>query len=259
MKISEDVPSKTEIASLILTGGALIFDAAGTGGMLTFISSLAALASDRLDNKQMQALLDSTASLEERVEALEAMQPGTRRIKGPALKVLISSVETEANNLYEFAGAEEVMKRWKMTPEEYRKAAEELDALGVVNAVHGGNAPSGIVRTMLEPEAFLQVGPGMLEEVSVGREFLAVLTSVQQEGGEYVAANDVVRNSGVPLPRFDLYVRAAEELDLLEGSGAGVKPYTRCFWLTLTPLGRRVLRGDDPPPVDEGQIEMCEE
>lgn len=255
MEIRDDPPSKVKVAAVTLTSGALILDAA-TGGVLTFLSSLASLAADQLDDEQMQTLLDSTSSLEERVKALEATQPGVRRITGPALKVLISTVETEANNLYEMAGVDQVMDRWDMSPEEYRKGAEELDALGVVNAMAGGNAPSGIIRTKLQPEAFLQVGPGLLEEVAVGEEFLRVLKAVQEQGEERVPANETYEKTALPLPRFDLYVRAGEELGSSKGTGSGADPYSRYCWLTLTPLGRRLLRGDDPSPVGEGRIEV---
>lgn len=245
-------PSAANVASLVLTGGALILDATGTGGVFTFISNLAALAANRVENEELRRLLDRTASIEDRVDALEASSTPVRRITGDRLKVLVSSVTTEANNFYEWAGADEVMNYWDLTADEYRKAARELEALGLVRVHANGNHPSGIARTQLEPEAFLRVGPAMLEDVSVGEEFLRVLRTAEGAGGDWVIANDVLKESGVPLPRFDLYVRAGEALDLLEGGGSGTRPYFPYFHLTVTPLGRRVLRGDDPQPGAAG-------
>lgn len=240
------------MASLVLAGGTVILDVAGTGGLLTFVSALGALAANRLDAEEMLSLLDRTASIEERLRALEASRLPVRRVTGDRVKVLASSVETEANELFEFAGAEEVMDEWGLTADEYWAAARELEALGLVRVHPGGNSPSGIVRTALEPEAFLRVAPAMLEDVSVADEFLRVLRSAEEADGERVPANDVLEESGVPLPRFDLYVRAGEALELLEGHSGGAPPYTPYGDLTVTPLGRRVLRGDDPAPVSPG-------
>lgn len=238
------------MASLVLTGGALILDVAGTGGLLTFVSALAALAADRVDSEEMRNLLDRTASIEERLLALEASQTPVRRVTGDRVKVLASMVDREANELYSFAEADEVIAKWDLTADEYREAAKELKALGVARVHSDINHPSGIARTVLKPEAFLRVAPGMLKDVSVGDEFLRVLRVVSEKGGDQVPANAVLQRSGVPVPRFDLYVRAGEALNLLKGSASGVCPYTRYFRITVTPLGRRVLRGDDPAPVE---------
>lgn len=246
---NDSVPSKVSVASLVLAGGTVILDVAGTGGLLTFVSGLAALAVNRLDAEEMRSLLDRTASIEERLRALGASRAPVRRVTGDRVKVLASIVETEANRLYELAGADEVMDQWDLTPDEYREAARELEALGIVRVHPGGNNPSGIARTLLESEAFLRVAPAMLEDVSVADEFLRVLRTAEEAGGERVPANDVLEESGVPTPRFDLYVRAGEALELLEGHSGGVRPYSRYFSLTVTPLGRRVLRGDDPAPA----------
>lgn len=127
---NDSVPSKVSVASLVLAGGTVILDVAGTGGLLTFVSGLAALAVNRLDAEETRSLLDRTASIEERLRALEASRAPVRRVTGDRVKVLASTVETEANKLYELAGADEVMDQWDLTPDEYREAARELEALG---------------------------------------------------------------------------------------------------------------------------------
>lgn len=197
----------------------------------------------------MQALLDRTASVEERMDALEASDEPVRRITGDRVKVLASAVETEANHLFEWASSDQVMEERDLSVEEYRKAAEELEQLGIVRIDPDGNHASGIGRVRLEPDAFLQVAPAMLEDISVTEEFLRVLRTAESAEDDMVPANDLLERSGVPLPRFDLYVRAGEALELLEGSSAGVPPYPRYFWVRVTGLGRRVVRGDDPVPA----------
>lgn len=172
---NDPVPSRASVASLVLAGGTVILDVAGTGGLLTFVSALGALAANRLDAEEMRSLLDRTASIEERLRALQASRAPVHRITGDRVKVLASNVETEANEIYEFASADEVMEKWGLTADEYREAARELEALGLVRVHPGGNSPSGIARTALEPEAFLRVAPAMLEDVSVADEFLRVL------------------------------------------------------------------------------------
>lgn len=246
---NDSLPSKTSVASLVLTGGAVILDVATTGGALTLVSGLAALAVNRLDAEEMRSLLDRTASIEERTRALEASRARVRRITGDRVKVLAATLEAQANELFGLADADAVMGEWSLSPDQYRKAAEELKALGIVRVHPGGNHPSGISRTALEPEAFLRVAPAMLEDVSVADEFLRVLRTVYEAEDEMVPANDVLEESGVPPPRFDLYVQAGEALDLLKGSSDGVRPYPRYFWLAVTSLGRRVVRGEDPVPV----------
>lgn len=242
-------PSLPDLASLGLSGVALVLDAAGGGGLFTFLAGTAQLASDQIDDERLQKVADRSLSNEERIAALEEAHVRVRRVEGDALRVLTSTVRAQLRAVDEFAGCEEVMEEWGLGADEYREAARELEALGLVRVHPGGNSPSGIARTALEPEAFLRLAPALLDDVDVGGEFLGVLGLVADAEEELVPANGVLEESGVPLPRFDLYVRAAESLDLLEGRSGGAPPYWRHFWLSVTPLGRRVHRGDDPAPA----------
>lgn len=226
-----------------------MLDAAGGGGLFTFVAGTAQLASDQIDDERLQKVADRSLSNEERIAALEEAHVLVRRVEGDAYRVLTSTVRAQLQGVDNYAGVEEVMDEWDLTADEYREAARELEALGLVRPHPDGNSPSGISRTALKPEAFLRLAPTLLDDVDVGNEFLGVLAAVQDAGGDLVPANDILEQSDVPLPRFDLYVRAAEAFELLEGHSGGVQPYWRHFWLSVTPLGRRVLRADDPAPA----------
>lgn len=241
--------SLPDLTSLGLSGTAIVLDTAGGGGWFTFLAGAAQLASDQIDDERLEKVADRSLSNEERIAALEETDVRVRRVEGDAYRVLTSTVRAQLRGVDNYAGVDEVMDEWDLTADEYREAARELEALGLVRAHPGGNSPSGISRTALEPEAFLRLAPALLDDVDVGKEFLRVLELVEEPEDDLVPANDVLEESGVPLPRFDLYVRAGEALELLEGHSGGVSPYWRHFWLSVAPLGGRVLRGDDPPPA----------
>lgn len=242
-------PSLPDLASLGLSGTAIVLDAAGGGGLITFLAGAAQLTSDRIDDERLKKVADRSLSNAERLDALEEARVLVRRVGGDAYRVLTSTVRAQLRGVDNYAGVDEVMDEWDLTADEYGKAARELEALGLVRAHPDGNSPSGISRTSLKPEAFLRLAPALFDDVDVAKEFYGVLGTVEDAEDDLVPANDVLEKSGIPLPRFDLYVRAAEAFELLEGHSSGGGPYWRHFWLSVTPLGRRMLRGDDPAPA----------
>jgi len=230
------------LTSLALTGGALVLEP--TTGVLALLAKMSSLAADRVNSHETDKLWASVESVEERVRALEGSEIPTRRIREPALSILHATFEASANEYFGTIEDLAVMTECGIDPVAYREAAEELEELGLIILYRNGNSPSGIGRTRLDPAAFFSVAPTFRPHFAVPEVALEILEAVGESG--WANASEVFHESSLSMPLFDLFVCALESQDLLEGRGTYSEECGSYSHLALTPVGRRVVRGDDP-------------
>jgi hypothetical protein len=240
-------PQARNLLSLGLTGVALILEP--TFGVRAILARVAALGADRLSSSEFDALWTESASLSERIAALEAAEVPTIRLQGPALQVLISTLETEAASVFEYADANDVIEHWGLSAQEYAEGAQELEQLGLVTIHPNGNHASGIGRTILEPSVILSVAPTFLEGVDVSREIEDILSILDSGPEGRRQSKEIQSATNIPLARFDLYLRALDALDCITRSGPGSDEYGSSMFVDIKPAGRRIVRGDDPNPA----------
>jgi hypothetical protein len=137
-----------------------------------------------------------------------------------------------------------------VSADEYKSAAEELATLGLITLHSDVNHASGIARACLSPRAFLATAAHFLSDVDVRRERDALLAALREVPVEKnrVRVSDLLKQKLMPLPRLDLILRGLEDLGFLVGHGPAHQEWGSNLDIEVTPLGRRMLRGDEPIP-----------
>ena len=234
------------VTGLALTGFALIVEP--FTGVASLLARIAAFGAAAVDDNEVDKLGERTNSLEVRIAGLERAQIPTRRLSGDPLRLLACCLHRESTELFKYVEADEGIATLNISPREYREAAEELQALGLITINVNANHASGISRTCLKPVAFLSAAPALLLDVDLPgeiRKLFDVFRSTPED--QYlVAVSQILRLTGIPLPRLDLTLRALIDLGLLTEHGMASDEWGSCMDVRITPKGRRVLRGDDP-------------
>lgn len=171
-----------------------------------------------------------------------------RTISGLAAKVLDYMVRDANQRMDSMPDADEVIQVLGISAIDYKNAIDELVALGLVQASGNTNHASGYARAKLFPHSFIQLANQVLG-IDILTEVKSVLVAFDG-GGEFVQAKSVMVRAMLPLPRFQMIVDFLREEDLAEvreGWLGDDKPNFR--YGKLTPLGTRVLRGQDPIPI----------
>lgn len=232
-------PTRAQFGSLATTASVVAGTFPGDPA-LSIASGALALLANYIDSSSRQ-------DLAERLKRLEESEFSVQPVTGDRVKVLASAVEAATDDAHGWISAGKVIEQQNLAPGGFREAAEELEELGLLTVAPGGNSPSGIARIKLPPTAFLQVGSQLTENISVGDEFRHLLETVAEcEDDRFANADDVLKRSGLPKPRFKMYVEAADELGLLDGQTDGPHLYQPYFWLEISGRGRRLLRGEEP-------------
>jgi hypothetical protein len=114
---------------------------------------------------QVEQKLDRILKAVEQLQNSPASVPNSQKtstVMGPAAQILMLAVQA-ANKVVEGRiEAEEIIRLFDFTKEQYKDAVEELDALGVIGVSKSANAPGGYHRVWIRPIAFVQVAPQVL-------------------------------------------------------------------------------------------------
>jgi hypothetical protein len=171
-----------------------------------------------------------------------------RTISGVSAKVLDYMVRDANRRMDSMPSADEVIEHLGISAIDYKDAVDELVALGLVQAHGNMNHASGYASARLFPHSFIQHANRVLG-IDILIEVKNVLVSLDG-GGRFVQAQSVMERVKLPLPRFQVIVDFLKQEDLAEvheGWQGDDKAYFR--YGKLTPLGTRVLRGQDPMPI----------
>lgn len=223
---------------------ALYVLAAGTSpvGLLLAAAHVALDVSDDLAAADPEAL----AELEQRVAALEVTTHPGRRIPGRQARILEFLLRSDLAALWTYPDIDELMASCGLS---VREAVEDIAELMALDLVHGDpnlNHASGLARARLDDTAYLRVGSTLLPDVPVAVDSLRLLHLLDKSGDYYCSTERVIETLAIPVPRFNLAARALVACELIEGGGSGGDDWGTYLHLRLLPLGRRVLRGDDP-------------
>ncbi len=232
----------TSFASLALTTAVAVIEP--SAGVPALIAYIVAFGSAVISDHESDTREDS---LERRVTALEKARIPTITLTGNPLRLLGCCLALESTEIFRYLGADEAIAELKITSLEYREAAEELKALGLLTIAGNANHASGIARTCLRPIAFLSAAPVLLTDINLPdemRKLFDVIRSAPKDQYLY-PVTEILRLTKIPLPRLDLMLRALIEQGVLEGHGMGSDEWGSYMSVKITPKGRRVLRGED--------------
>ncbi|MEZ4411838.1 MAG: hypothetical protein R2910_02470 [Gemmatimonadales bacterium] len=224
---------------------ATLFVLEATTGPMGLILALVRLLLDLADE---QAAADPAllAEVVRRLEVLEVPKLPGRRIPGRQAEILEYLLRRDIAALWTYPGIDEMMAARGLTPKE---AAENIAELVELELVHGDpnlNHPSGLARARLHDSAYLRVGSTLLPDVPVVADCLRLMRHLGNSSDYYEYSEGIVETLAIPVTRFDLAARGLVASELIEGGGSGGEDWGTYLHLRLLPLGRRVLRGDDP-------------
>ena len=189
--------------------------------------------------EQMQLAEGSTSTSESAPKVTDA-----------AAKILARAVKAANKAIEGKVEAEEIIRIFDLTKEQYRDAVEELDALGVIGVSKNVNAPGGYQRVWIGAAAFVQAAPQVLTGVDIKGELQNLLQAVGSGGGEYVSAKDILERSSVPLARAQILVDYLEQHNLVKTAGLSSYSDSLLFhYGHILPLGKRILQGKDELPL----------
>jgi len=174
----------------------------------------------------------------------------TVQLRGAPLKLLGYCVQRESACLFDYAEADDAMSALGLTAAQYKSAADELADLGLVTTHGDANHSSGIARTILRPQAFFATASLFLPAVDLRKELNRLFDSLRQatEDHDRIRVPELLQRNLMPLARLDLVLRGLEDLGYLVGHGPGHQDWGSSIDVEITPMGRRMLRGDDPFP-----------
>lgn len=244
----ERATSDKILSGALIAGALVVYPPIGVAAI---VAKGLEIAAAEISGRPVERLLAQTAAMERRLAALEAEPDRAERITGARLQLLRYVLEVELTTLWAMTEAADAQSALALEDEEFAEAAEELQDLGLVIIDANANAPHGIGRVRLAPMALLRVGPQLQREVDFASEIGRVLARIAKGGppGEVFQTATLVAESGIPLPRLELLLQAMEQLDLITGQGPGSEEFGSWWCLSITPRGRRVLRGDAPVPL----------
>ncbi len=168
------------------------------------------------------------------------------RLSGTVAALLEQCIRSESTKLWGHTEAETAMDELSLSPKEYRQAAEELADLGLVDIHWNGNSVSGIARVSLEPSAYLEVAPQLDLGIDVAGEVGKILVFASRvDSDNRFRTVDLLKFVNIPLARLDLTLRALENCSHLVGHGPGSPAWGSSMEYSVTPSGRRLIRGED--------------
>jgi hypothetical protein len=172
-----------------------------------------------------------------------------RTISGIPAKVLEYMVTDANQRLDSMPEADEVIQALGITADEYKSAVEELEALGMAQTSRNANHPSGYARARLTSRSFIQRIGQAQRDIDIISEVKRVLEAFGNEE-QFVSSKRVMERAMVPLVRLQIIVDFLQEDNLIEVRKAWLGDNKPGFsYGRLLPLGKRVLKGEDPIPV----------
>jgi hypothetical protein len=167
-------------------------------------------------------------------------------VAGRLLAYMIKDANERSNSMPE---PNEIVALLGIQLHECKDAIEELDSLGLVQTSGDASSPIGYARARLLPSSFIQFADQVLQDIDVVDEIKRTL-SIFPNDGNYVSSELVLQSVKIPLARLQLIIDFLRENSLIDATE---------FWMgeeklgfmhgRLVPLGKRILRGDDPLPV----------
>lgn len=172
-----------------------------------------------------------------------------RRISGVTSRVLDYMIRDANEKLDSMPEAYEVIQSLGITPSEYKDSIDELAALNIVQASGNINHPSGYAGAKLNPHSFIQLIGQAQTDIDIISEMKRVLEAFDDKE-QFVSSNTIMERSKVSLTRLQIIVDFLEEENLVEVAKVWLGNDKPGFAHgRLLPLGKRVLRGEDPIPV----------
>lgn len=236
--------SKGARDAAIAIGGVVLSSAASPLGIIAAGLQLFAMGASADD---LDAIDARVAQLETDRQSDEAAGP-TRRVRGPALRLLIYALDRALSSWEAGDAEEEEASGIGLTPREFGDGGRELEYLGLVDVDLSASSATGVQRVRMRPGSALRVIPQLRPDIPIMAEVGRVLEILyrHRDDERLTLSRDVRAEADIPLPRFDLIIRALEEAGLVEGQGPGTDEGGSFYFVNLTLAGARVVRQDDP-------------
>jgi hypothetical protein len=169
------------------------------------------------------------------------------KITGAAAQILMLAVKTADKIIEGRIEAEEIIRRFDLTNEQYKDAMDELDELGLVGVSKSVNAPGGYQRVWIRPAAFVQVAPQVLRGIDIKAQLESLLQAFVSNPGEYVTADEILQKSALQPARAQILIDYLRDKRLVETSMLGQSMLF--YYGRILPLGKRILEDKDELPT----------
>lgn len=236
--------SKGARDAAVAIGGVVLSSTASPLGVIAAGLQLFSLGAGADDLDSIEARI---AQLEQHRQADEA-KGATRRVRGPALALLRYALDRALVSWEDGDAEEEAAPGIGLSPREFGEAGRELEFLELVDVDLSASSATGVQRVRMRPVSALRIIPQLRPDIPIMAEVGRVLEILyaHRDVERSTLSRDVRAATDIPLPRFDLIMRALEEAGLAEGEGPGTDEAGSYYFVNLTLAGVRVVRGDDP-------------